>query len=63
MLRPREMYVRFSLNAIIGELNSGAQHGHCNGCGTVILVAGDSLRSYRASLKNVCVCMYIALLY
>jgi len=31
----------------------------CNECGTVVLVAGDSLRSYRANLKNAC--MYIML--
>jgi len=52
MWRPREIHVRFYLNAIIGELKSGPQLGDC--VMDVVLVAGDSLRSYRAKLKNVC---------
>jgi hypothetical protein len=58
---PRNICTRYLkyLNAIIGELNSGPQLVDCNGSVTVVLVVGDSLRSYRAKLKNVC--MYIIL--
>ena len=37
------------------ERDNRPQLGDWNGCGTVVLMAGDSLRSYGANLQNVCI--------